>query len=68
MQLKPAVIEQIKTNKNILREIEDMCNTTQQTIIYRWIKDNNSKLLELPTLEIISRHLGIRIEDLLMRN
>ena len=66
MKLKDNVLNEIRKNYTLRREIMTLRNVSEFTLL-RWLRDNDEQLLHFPTLEMISNSLNISITDMVIR-
>ena len=64
MRLKQEVIKSIRRDKILRAKIVLGMGTTSSTM-YRWLQIGDVKLTTATCLDIISRHLGVRNDELL---
>jgi hypothetical protein len=63
MKLTEQTIEAIKDNKDLFIDIQKLLNTTEGTM-YRYLRDNKSRLIGLDILTLISERLSKPIKEI----
>lgn len=64
MKLKISTLQEIKKNKQLVRDLEDLHGKATHTM-KMWLLGNNAMLCHIDSLNLISKTLGIAIEDLI---